>query len=259
MFAGRFAPRSIQLLLLAPSLAFQPFPGGPGVAWADEEIEGTPDVERQAAARALFQEGLGHADAGRWREAADRFERAHSLRPTPEIGYNLSTALVKLGRLVHASELLRQLKSHPRANPEVRRAAAARLAQVLPRLAHLTIEAGGLPERAAIRLDGKPLDPALVGVAFPVDPGLHLVEAYPGGDRGRGGEPLAATSATLAEGARETVRLQARPAEAGGLFARPWFWGVVGAAAVGVGAAVLLGRDPERATGNVDTWRLGAR
>jgi hypothetical protein len=36
----------------------------------------TGDAQRRAAARTLFDEGLTSSDAGRWAEAADRFERA---------------------------------------------------------------------------------------------------------------------------------------------------------------------------------------
>jgi hypothetical protein len=88
-------------------------------------------VDHTAAARALFDQGLELLYVERWGEAADRFQRAHVLRPSPQIIYNLTTALVGMGRLVQASELAHQVSLDPSATPQVREASSARRDQLL--------------------------------------------------------------------------------------------------------------------------------
>jgi hypothetical protein len=242
-------------------------------------------VDRQAAARALFEEGVAHADAGRWNEAADRFSRAHSLRPTPEIAYNLSTALARVGRLVSAAELLRQVVDDPQATARVRAAAEARLAEVDRRLCHVTVHADA-PGPARVWLDGRPLDAAAIGVAVAVDPGPHVLELR------NGARTVSSRTVSLADGKRETVVLEApalnlqptapppllaAPAagpSAADVSARPaatdrdafwrkgWFWGTVASVAATVAVGALLASrsgqgDP--VGGNVDTWLVSGR
>lgn len=233
--------------------------------------------ERQAAARALFEEGLEHLRAERWDEAADRFERAHALRPSAEIAYNLSSALIRLGRLVRASELLRQVAQSPQAPDRVRAAAESRLEQVLPRLARLTVRIDGPSDRLVVTVDGRTLDRAMIGVAFPIDPGSHTVEASRAGQRVyertldvvEGGAveatvrvaPLAATPAP--PGATSlAVRPDAEPERTPRAPARWWLWALGAAVAAGVATAVVVassgGRaQPER--GNVDTIFITGR
>jgi hypothetical protein len=230
-------------------------------------------VDQTAAARALFEEGLSHGDAGRWAEAADRFERARLLRPSPEITYNLTTALVHEGKLVRASEHLRRLMDEPQAPPPVREAAGARLAELLPRLAHLTIEAPGTPDGpvGAVVVDQQPIDAARLGVPLPMDPASHRIELH------QGSAVVEVQVVTLREGERRTITLQKRgpgltfdtkasahdpssPAPtAPSSPSRAWAWALVGALAVGVTTtAVLVSRDgPAPPAGNVDTWTLG--
>jgi hypothetical protein len=207
-------------------------------------VDLTGEAERRAAARTLFGEGLAHADAGRWSEAAERFERAYAVRPSHEIGYNLSTALIHLGRLVGASELLRRAADDTAAPPAVRNAARARLAQVTPRLARLTVQLRGAPEGYAY-LDGRPLARAMLGVALPVDPGRHLVQA-----RDPNGASLSRPIA-LEEGGESSVTLdvsgvlpggEARPRGLAGLSRRPWFWAAIAGVAGAALAIPLLSR-----------------
>jgi hypothetical protein len=231
------------------------------------------ESQREAAARALFQEGLTHADAGRWGQAADRFEQARLLRSSPEISYNLATALVHQDKLVRATELLRPLSADASAPPAVRAAATGRLAELLPRLAHLTIQApGGSTDSATVLIDQQPLDAARLGVPLPVDPARHRIELR------RGASLIETQTVTLAEGQRQTVTLQ-QGVPSLALFAQPlqtttnaastpstgpsrshaWAWALVGAMAVGLTTtALLVTRDsPAPPAGNVDTWTLG--
>jgi tetratricopeptide (TPR) repeat protein len=70
------------------------------------------------------------------------------------------------------------------------------------KVAHLTVKVtGAAPERARISVDGKPLDPRLVGVELERDLGPHTIEALYGG-----ASPLS-ESRTLTAGAHEIVVL----------------------------------------------------
>jgi tetratricopeptide (TPR) repeat protein len=247
--------------------------------------EAAESIDRKAAARALFEEGLAHADAQRWAEAADRFERASALRPSPVITYNLTSALVRLGDLVRAVELLREIEADPRAAAEVRQAARARLGEVRPRLAHLRVEAprqtGHLA--VAVLVDGHPLDDARLGAGLPVNPTAHSIELRTGttivGSRQvslREGErrtvsvgaelPPAAHGQAAAAGERPNF-LQEPPGESGSLAASregsksyKWAWVALGAVAVGVAtAAVIATRGDSTPMGNVGTWNLGGQ
>jgi hypothetical protein len=238
-------------------------------------------VDRKAAARALFEEGLAHADAQRWTEAADRFERASALQPSPVITYNLTSALVRLGDLVRASELLRGIFADPHATAEVREAARARLGEVRPRLAYLRVEAPRQPghRSAAVLIDGHPLDDARVGVGLPVNPTSHSIELR------TGTAIIGSRQVVLREGERRTVSMNAElpiraaavtgdpsfiqldQGESAGLAAtadnsksHKWVWIALGAVAVGITtAAVIATRGDPAPMGNVGTWNLGGQ
>jgi hypothetical protein len=133
------------------------------------------EVSRRAAARALFDEGTSLMAAERWEAAAERLERARKLQPSARIDYNLTTALLRLGRLVQASDLLAGIRADPSVDADVRRAAETRLAEITPKLGRLTVVVDGNVEGAVLVLDGRPLDPSMWNVAIPVDPGAHEV------------------------------------------------------------------------------------
>lgn len=246
-------------------------------------------AERQAAARGLFQQGLNNLRAERWSEAADRFERALALKPTPEIAYNLSSALLHLGKLVRASEVLRQAAEDADAPAPVRQAAAARLEQVLPRIGYLTVRLDGPSDGVTVSLDGRPLEAAMLAVPVPVDPTRHSVVAV------RGAEPIYEQTLDVGEGERAPLTIvvptappprtdaprvaavpdptsvrdvaapspeTAEPARRyPAVFGKVWFWTVVGAVAAGtVTAIVLASRSGAQVTpGTVDTIDYGPR
>jgi hypothetical protein len=96
--------------------------------------DGSGAVAQRQAARRLFSEGLADVDAQRWAEAADHFAGAYALSPTPEIAYNLASALIRTGDLAQASRLLTRVTDDAEARPDVREAARARLAELTPAL-----------------------------------------------------------------------------------------------------------------------------
>ncbi len=170
------------------------------------------DPARSASARALFEEGVKRADAAEWAEAADRFQRALTLRDSPVIRYNLAAALSELGRLVEASELLRQVVRDPAIDAALRADAQSKLASVSARIGKLTVELDPPDAEVTVVLDEHPLATAMVGVAIPTDPGEHSLRAL------RGEEEVDARQVTLADGAAQTVTLAtkrvATPSEA---------------------------------------------
>jgi hypothetical protein len=229
----------------------------------------TSTAERDALARRLFSEGLAQADAGRWAEAADSFDRAYTIRPSPQIAYNLATALERRGQLVRASQLLTSIAADAGVRPAVRDAARDRLGQVLPRVARLGVQVTPA-DRQHLWLDGQPLDGAASATAVTVDPGEHVVEVR------RDSGVSVTRRLSLAEGDLQTVVIDAAPplpidpgtpalavaaardpAPRRNVFRRGWLWGIVGAAVVASAAAVLASRGGgAESHGNVATWDL---
>lgn len=237
-------------------------------------------VDPTAAARTLFTEGVAFADRGRWPEAADRFERALALRPSPQIAFNLAQALSHLGQLVRATELLRGVGRDPTADARVKQAAADLLAQVEPRVGRMTIRVTGDPAGVAISVDDEPFELAMLGVAVPIDPGTHRVVVR------HGDETIGARELRVADGGSaeavfdtapapsaptpdETARLEAdreasqppvapaapeRQPESGGILSKWWFWTgalvIVAGATAGVVVATTSGGDPDPVRGS---------
>jgi hypothetical protein len=160
------------------------------------------DAEETAAARALFREGNRFLRQERWADAKDRFARAYELRESPQIAYNLTTALVELGELIRATELLRELESGEDVPRRVARAAAERREAVEPRLARLRVRVAGERESVVLRMDDGELAWAMVDVPIPVDPGTHRVVAL------RSEEAIAEDEATVAEGGEAELTLE---------------------------------------------------
>jgi len=242
------------------------------------------DHERRALARSLFEEGLRFGQAEQWDQAADRFERAYELAPSAAIATNLASALIPLGQLVRASELLRESLESPSASAPVLRLAQSLLeTEVEPRLGYLTIHVAGPMEGVTVRRNDVEVPRAALGVSMPVDPGIQGIEAV------RSGRPVAVEQVDVPEGQRVEVTLQV-PARVpspesvgtgafadepslldpqaddvgdGGIATRWWFWTAIGVvvAAAGVTVALLLtsGGAAEPIGGNSDPpWLEGS-
>ena len=159
-------------------------------------------------ARALFTQGVERARSEQYEQAVDLFSRAQALRPAPAIAFNLANALVRLGRLVEATEQLRSTVRAAETAAEMRAVAESTLAELTPRLARLSLRLTGDHEDVALRVDGRALDRAVVGVAVPMDPGDRVLTAW------RGEVEVARTEITLAEGAAAEATLDVPPPSA---------------------------------------------
>lgn len=161
------------------------------------------DPAHSASARTLFEEGVQLAEHGQWRDATDRFRRALSLRDSAVIRFNLASALTELDQVVEASELFRELLRTPGVDAAVQAQAQERLAQATPRIAKLEVQVANAVAGSHVELDGRPLPPALVGVAMPVDPAKHSARLV------RDGRELAVEELELGPGESGTVTLAA--------------------------------------------------
>jgi hypothetical protein len=136
------------------------------------------DAVHSAAARTAFEEGMKKADAQAWGEAAELFQRALSLRDSPVIRFNLAAALAELGRYVEASETLRGLEIDERAANDLRERARIKREGLGPKLAWITVRVEGESKQVRVMLDEHALEPALLGVPAPLDPGGHRLRLF---------------------------------------------------------------------------------
>ena len=142
---------------------------------------GRPACAADAEAQALFDEGkrlLAHGDID---EACERFERSQRLEPAGGTLLHLARCREDQGRTAtawtHFNEALSAARSAGRKDRE--QVAAEHLAVLDRRLVRLRVVVPAAQRIAGLTLhrDGKLLDAAGWGVAVPVDPGSHDVEA----------------------------------------------------------------------------------
>jgi hypothetical protein len=173
-----------------------------------------PPVQAQAsdgmardAARQLGNEGIDLYEQGDYAGAVDRLGRAYQVLKVPTLGLWYARALAKTGKLVEASERYAEV-THMQVDPDApavmqqaKRDAAQERAELQPRIPRVVVKvtgaASGEPE---ITVDGKPIPPALVGVAVAMNPGVRNIEA-------RAGTQTASQQVKLAEGEKRTVEL----------------------------------------------------
>jgi hypothetical protein len=166
------------------------------------------------AARELALSGAEAFDKQDYATALDRLRRAESLYKVPSITVMVARCLAKVGRVVEAvdkyEETLRMPldASAPEAFQRAVADAAAEVEAVRARVPRLELRMPvDAPRDTQVLLDDKPVPPALLGVPFPVDPGLHRLKAH-----GPGRQPYA-YEVTLADGARQAVEISLLPLE----------------------------------------------
>lgn len=186
-------------------------------------------------ARKIAQEGLDLYDGGKFEEALERFLRADALVHAPTMSLMAARSLVKLGRLVEASErydAVSRMPLDPSASSAFRDAVANAGKErdgLAARLPSVVISVQAAPgAEVALTLDGVALPAAVLGQKRLVDPGAHAVVA-------RAGEVVKTARVELREGQSLPVSLDLRPAPVPGSPLR-----TVGFIAAGVGAAGLI-------------------
>jgi len=176
--------------------------GSPCVARAESDRD-------RAAARTAADAGADAYDQQRYADAVELFTRAEKLvHASPHLLF-IARSLVKLGRLVEAHETYLKIQREklasnaPNAFKRAQADAEKELDEVAARLAYAVVRIEGAPSDAVqVFMDDAELPQAVVGIAFPVDPGTHVFRAQAGTDRG---SPV---SARFDEGARQNVTLK---------------------------------------------------
>lgn len=189
-----------------------------GVLLASAVSAGAPHAlaqtdEQRAAARSLATEGAAAFNEGRWKDAIDLFSRAEALVHAPPHLLFLARAHEKLGQLVKARETyLKIIKetlpaNAPQAFRDARASAEQELQRVDPRIASLTVKVQGAEDAKdlTVLVDGVAIPSVLVGVARPIDPGEHRIEAVATGFRAQ------PETVRLADGERRQVALTLVP------------------------------------------------
>lgn len=142
------------------------------------------DPAARSTARKLGQEALKLFDAGSYSAALEKFNTADSLVPAPTLGLYAARCLVKLGRLVEASERyleVTRMQLDRNVLPVMRKAQAEAVAErekLLPTIPTLEVKLDGpRGDGVSVTVDDKPLLPGLIGEKRPVDPGKHRASA----------------------------------------------------------------------------------
>ncbi len=161
-----------------------------------------------SSARELAKQGLQAYDAGRYEEAAEKLGKAYEVVHVPTLAVNQARALVKLGKLVAASELYLEAQRIPKekswqsSQTEAQRDAEKERADLLPRIPRLTIVIhGAQPTEVEVILDGNAVPAALLDAEQLGDPGTHTV-------RGTRGAEAVTESISVKEGQHATVTLR---------------------------------------------------
>lgn len=145
---------------------------------------GPEDPQARITARKLGAEALKLYDGGYYAAALDKFEAAGSLVPTPTLSLYSARCLIKLGRLVDASERyltatrMTLEKNAPAVMLKAQVDAAVERDKLMPTIPQLKIEVSGPAGKGIkVQLDGRDLPAAMLGEKVPVDPGKHALRA----------------------------------------------------------------------------------
>jgi hypothetical protein len=135
----------------------------------------------KAAAESLFDRGLSLMRDGKFQEACQTLEQSQAIERGLGTMLYLAECYEKLGRTASAWALFREAASEARAAGQTARAdtGAARAAALEPKLSKLTMRVDPKNLVAGFELlrDGHPVGRGLYGVAVPIDPGEHQLEA----------------------------------------------------------------------------------
>jgi hypothetical protein len=206
-----------------------------------------PERDNLAVANALFVEGKQLLAADQVAEACARFAASLALLPRLGVRLNLADCYQRQGKTASAWVLFGEAAALAHRNADPREVTALeRQAALLPRLSRLRIVPSDRAiEGVIVKRDGVRVVASELGVAVPVDPGAHVVEAS-APDR------LAwSTHVNVPEGPATVVvvvpELERRAPAPGverdrgrPLAPRVWIAGAIGAAGLGLGTAFGL-------------------
>lgn len=142
-----------------------------------------------STARELAKQGLQAYDAGRYDEAVEKLSKAYQVVHVPTLAVNEARALVKVGKLVAASELYLEATRIPKerswqsTQEDAQRDAEKERIELLPRIPRLKINIKGAgPNDVNVSIDGAAVPQALLDTEQLVDPGQRQIEGLRGTD-----------------------------------------------------------------------------
>ncbi len=155
-----------------------------------------PTAAELSAARELFQQGIALEEKLEWAAALETFRKVAAVKTTAPVRFHIAFCLENLGQLVEAYNEFMRARGEAESDPKpeavtVREQADKHLADLKARIPRLTIVVDE-GEGIEVAVDGKPVNSALLGTPFPLDPGAHRITAS-----GKNG--TFAKSVTLAE------------------------------------------------------------
>jgi hypothetical protein len=166
------------------------------------------DDSSRAAARKLGYSGVEAFQAGDYKTAHDKLEKSYRVLQVPSVGLWSARALVKLGKLVEASERYLELSrltvssGDQAVQKQAQAEAATELEALGPKIPSLVVQIeGATAAEVKVTVDGTVISAELVNEARPVNPGQHRVE-------GARGSEQATAEVTLAEGEQKTAILR---------------------------------------------------
>lgn len=138
-----------------------------------------PDV---AKADALFAHGRAAMKAGKLAEACTNFDDSQKLAPATPTLFNQADCREKNGQLATAWQLFTEAELATRGavdavGKRLHQTAVARIAELAPRLSHITVEVGAHPEGMTLRRDDTPLSAKAWNVRQPIDAGTYTFTA----------------------------------------------------------------------------------
>lgn len=138
-------------------------------------------TDRKATATALFKAGQQLVAEDRPEEACPKFEESYRLLKANGTLINLADCYERVGKTASAWLTFREVAQRSRQDGQDARADVAddRARELEPRLSRLVVRVGpdGDVEGLVVERDEVVLGPAGLGVAVPVDPGVHRVTA----------------------------------------------------------------------------------
>jgi hypothetical protein len=214
---------------------------GAALGTAHPAFAGDTDATARNTARQVGQEAARLFEASDYAGALEKFNTADSLLPSPTLGLYAARCMVKLGRLVAASERYLEVSRMQldRAAPKVMRKAqvdaVAEREELLPRIPTLEILLDGARGSGVeVTVDNKPLLAGLLGERRKVDPGRYRIVA-------RRADATVEKEVNVAPGDAARVVLAMPPLPPPPAERMPMLrkvgWGAIGAA----GAGVIIG------------------
>ena len=165
------------------------------------------DAATRSAARDLGYAGVEAYQKGDYATASTKLEKAYAALQAPSLGLWSARALVKLGKLVEASERyvdvtrLEVSSGEAAVHEQAKKDARTEHEALVPRIPKLIVRVSGVDEsEVSVTIDGAPMANALIGEQRPVNPGAHLVI-------GKRGDETVEGRVSLVQGGQDSVEL----------------------------------------------------